>query len=55
MSDPVSNHDIEDVLSSIRRLVAQGDPKAVENAQPEPVLSSVKNQNNATETNNTGL
>ncbi|MCK0121721.1 hypothetical protein MWU61_14310 [Loktanella sp. F6476L] len=24
MSDPVSNHDIEDVLSSIRRLVAQG-------------------------------
>jgi len=51
MSDPVSNHDIEDVLSSIRRLVAQGDPKAVENAQPEPVLSSVKNQNNATETN----
>jgi len=29
MSDPVSNHDIEDVLSSIRRLVAQGDPRRV--------------------------
>ena len=26
MSDPVTSHDIEDVLSSIRRLVAQGDP-----------------------------
>jgi hypothetical protein len=28
MSDPVSNHDIEDVLSSIRKLVAQGDHTA---------------------------
>lgn len=36
MSDPVSNHDIEDVLSSIRRLVAQGNhvtkPETPENA-----------------------
>lgn len=32
MSDPLSNREIEDVLSSIRRLVAQGDP-----AQPMPL------------------
>lgn len=38
MSDPVSNHDIEDVLSSIRRLVAQGDPKRVPTAANEPTL-----------------
>lgn len=30
MSDPVTNHDIEDVLSSIRRLVAQGDSRRTE-------------------------
>ncbi len=30
MSDPVTNHDIEDVLSSIRRLVAQGDTRKME-------------------------
>ena len=35
MSDPVSNHDIEDVLSSIRRLVAQGDPR-----RPTPVANA---------------
>lgn len=45
MSDPVSNHDIEDVLSSIRRLVAQGDPKqmhkpanAPTQLHPEPAV-----------------
>ena len=36
MSDPVSNHDIEDVLSSIRRLVAQGDPKRIHQAANAP-------------------
>lgn len=43
MSDPVSNHDIEDVLSSIRRLVAQGSQQT----QPESVenpLKSVKTE-----------
>lgn len=34
MSDPLSNREIEDVLSSIRRLVAQGDPARSVAAQP---------------------
>ena len=36
MSDPVSNHDIEDVLSSIRRLVAQGNPRQTVPRTPDP-------------------
>lgn len=37
MSDPVTNVEIEDVLSSIRRLVAQGDkPRASKNKASEP-------------------
>ena len=43
MSDPVTNHDIEDVLSSIRRLVAQGDSRRVEESSnaPTPFHKSV--------------
>jgi hypothetical protein len=37
MSDPVSNAEIEDVLSSIRRLIAAGDPDQKDEVQaPEP-------------------
>lgn len=36
MSDPVSNHDIEDVLSSIRRLVAQGNAESQQQKPHEP-------------------
>ena len=38
MSDPVSNHDIEDVLSSIRRLVAQGNAEDKQQTRPEPPI-----------------
>lgn len=38
MSDPVSNHDIEDVLSSIRRLVAQGNPKGMQKPANAPTI-----------------
>lgn len=41
MSNPVSNHDIEDVLSSIRRLVAQGSHVMPPETR-EPVLRSVQ-------------
>lgn len=40
MSDPVSNHDIEDVLSSIRRLVAQGDPRRAPSFGAKPAAST---------------
>ena len=44
MSDPVTNVEIEDVLSSIRRLVAEGDKTRVavvslENIDPAPMIS----------------
>ena len=38
MSDPVTHHDIEDVLSSIRRLVAQGDTRRPNDAGATPSL-----------------
>ncbi len=40
MSDPVTHHDIEDVLSSIRRLVAQGDPRRQNGAETKPSIVS---------------
>ena len=42
MSDPVSNHDIEDVLSSIRRLVAQGDPRRMPSYASKPVHTGAR-------------
>lgn len=43
MSDPVSNHDIEDVLTSIRRLVAQGNAESKQQRRQEPpVLRDVE-------------
>ena len=39
MSDPVSNHDIEDVLSSIRRLVAQGNQEIKPEIVEKPLRS----------------
>ena len=39
MSDPVSNHDIEDVLSSIRRLVAQGNKENNADAAARPAAA----------------
>lgn len=45
MSDPVSNHDIEDVLASIRRLVAQGNAdSAAETPKEPPVLRDVASE-----------
>jgi hypothetical protein len=45
MSDPVSNHDIEDVLTSIRRLVAQGNVDIQQEARKEPpVLRNVESE-----------
>lgn len=38
MSDPVSNHDIEDVLSSIRRLVAQGNTQTTPETPQKPTV-----------------
>lgn len=51
MSDPVSNHDIEDVLSSIRRLVAQGDPKSTAQAAPEPMVTPDFSSENSAKSN----
>lgn len=45
MSDPVSNHDIEDVLTSIRRLVAQGNVDIQQEVRKEPpVLRNVESE-----------
>ena len=45
MSDPVSNHDIEDVLTSIRRLVAQGNAEIKQEVRQEPpVLRHVESE-----------
>ena len=45
MSDPVSNHDIEDVLTSIRRLVAQGNAEIKQETRQEPtVLRNVESE-----------
>ena len=45
MSDPVSNHDIEDVLTSIRRLVAQGNVETKQEVRQEPpILRNVESE-----------
>jgi hypothetical protein len=42
MSDPVTNVDIEDVLSSIRRLVTEGGSPATARTNPDPLVSALR-------------
>lgn len=42
MSDPVTNSEVEDVLSSIRRLVSEGTDKSAEASNPEFQFKSTK-------------